>query len=396
MGTNEPVTTVAGEHGDGQVGRLALDHVTAGGAASDLFARVVAWQRRCGRHDLPWQRTRDPYRVWLSEIMLQQTQVRTVRGYYERFLQRFPDVQALAAAELDEVLALWSGLGYYSRARHLHACARWVVQRYGGRFPADADALAALPGIGPSTAAAIAAFCFGQRRSILDGNVRRVLTRLWAWDDTTAAGRRRLWQAAQDAIAPTASAEDMAAYTQGLMDLGATVCTRSRPRCGACPLADRCAAHGAGQPEAWPRPRPATARQSLTWWLPLFEAPDGRWWLQRRPGRGVWAGLWAPPVLTAAPALAAWRQAGVEVRAETPFRHALTHRELTLHPLRCRWGWGRGPDDRGSPPALPAEVGAPDQGAWWSPAQALSLGLPAPVRRWLQKLVSDSCPSNSR
>ncbi len=381
----------------------------------DLFGRVVAWQRRCGRHDLPWQRTRDPYRVWLSEIMLQQTQVRTVLGYYERFLQRFADVQALAAADVDEVLALWSGLGYYSRARHLHACARQVVQRYGGQFPADADTLATLPGIGASTAAAIAAFCFGQRRSILDGNVRRVLTRWLAFDDTANPAQRQLWQRAQGLIPPQASADDMAAYTQGLMDLGATVCTRRRPRCDACPLQADCAAHASGQPEAWPRRRAPLARQHQTWWLPLFVAADGCWWLQRRPARGVWAGLWSPPLLAEAPPVNAWQASGIAVHTEPAFRHALTHRELTLHPLRCVFtggvAWEAGlpqrPQSTGRPvhqdawaagvakPPLPAAVQA-DQGAWWSPAEALALGLPAPVRRWLQKLVSDSRTSNSR
>ena len=358
-----------------------------------VFSRVVAWQRRCGRHDLPWQHTRDPYRIWLSEIMLQQTQVRTVLGYYERFLQRFPDVYALAAAELDEVLALWSGLGYYSRARHLHACARQVVAQYGGQFPADAQALAALPGIGRSTAAALAAFCFGQRCSILDGNVRRVLTRLLAFDDTSAAGQRTLWAIAQHLIPPQASADEMAAYTQGLMDLGATVCTRRRPRCADCPLADGCAARASGAPEAWPRRRAAPVRRHESWWLPLFVAADGRWWLQRRPARGIWAGLWAPPLCANPPPLAAWQAAGVEVVCEPPQQHALTHRELTLHPWWCRlpphWGGGSG----GAPP-LPAHPCA--QGAWWSPSEALSLGLPAPVRRWLQKWGSDSRRSSSR
>src|SRR5436190_18768646 len=194
---------------------------------SSFADRVIAWQRTHGRHTLPWQNTRDPYRVWLSEIMLQQTQVATVLGYYERFLQRFPDVHALAAASIDDVFALWSGLGYYSRARNLHRCAQKVVAEHGGRFPPTSAALAELPGIGRSTAAAIAAFCFGERVAILDGNVKRVLTRVLAFDGDLAEARaeRELWTEAT-ALLPL---HDIAAYTQGLMDLGATVCAARAP-----------------------------------------------------------------------------------------------------------------------------------------------------------------------
>lgn len=360
-----------------------------------FFARVVAWQRAHGRHDLPWQGTRDPYRVWLSEIMLQQTQVRTVLGYYPRFLQRFPTVQALADASLDEVLALWSGLGYYSRARHLHACARAVVAQHGGRFPASAEALATLPGIGDSTAAAIAAFCFGERRSILDGNVRRVLSRVLAdaGDPARAAAHRALWTAAQALVPPDAAPDDMAAYTQGLMDLGATVCTRSRPRCDACPVAALCAGRASGDPTAWPRRAPRAARRTEVWCLPLYQRADGAWWLQRRPPRGIWAGLWVPPVLAAAEGLAAWLRDHPGVQADWPaaFTHALTHRELRLQPVVCRLPGGSGSSTAPSAPGV-----EPDQGAWCSPSEALSLGLPAPVRVWLQNLASDSRTSSSR
>ena len=362
---------------------------------AQFFARVVAWQRAYGRHDLPWQGTRDPYRVWLSEIMLQQTQVRTVLGYYARFLQRFPTVQALADASLDEVLALWSGLGYYSRARHLHACARVVVAQYGGRFPAGAEALATLPGIGASTAAAIAAFCFGERRSILDGNVRRVLSRVLAdaGDPARAAAQRGLWAAAQALVPPEAAPDDMAAYTQGLMDLGATVCTRSRPRCDACPVAALCAGRASGDPTAWPRRAPRAARRTEAWCLPLYQRADGAWWLQRRPPRGIWAGLWAPPVLAAAEGLASWLQDHPGVRADWPaaFTHALTHRDLRLQPVVCRLPCG---SDASTAPSAPGVE--PDQGAWCPPSEALALGLPAPVRVWLQNLASDSRISSSR
>ncbi|WP_300846535.1 A/G-specific adenine glycosylase [Tepidimonas sp.] len=360
-----------------------------------FFARVVAWQRQHGRHDLPWQGTRDPYRVWLSEIMLQQTQVRTVLAYYGRFLQRFPTVHALADASLDEVLALWSGLGYYSRARHLHACAQAVVAQHGGRFPASAEALATLPGIGASTAAAIAAFCFGERRSILDGNVRRVLSRVLAeaGDPARADTQRALWSAAQALLPTDAAPHDMAAYTQGLMDLGATVCTRSRPRCDACPVAALCAGRASGDPTAWPRQTVRAARRTEAWCLPLYLRADGAWWLQRRPARGIWAGLWAPPVLSAIEGLTAWLRDQPGVQADWPvaFDHALTHRQLRLQPVVCRLPVS---SDVLSAPQAPGVQ--PDQGAWCSPSEALALGLPAPIRVWLESLDSGSRTSSSR
>ncbi|MFN3828891.1 MAG: A/G-specific adenine glycosylase [Tepidimonas ignava] len=350
---------------------------------TEVFARVVAWQRRAGRHGLPWQGTRDPYRVWLSEIMLQQTQVATVLRYYERFVARFANVHALAAAPLDEVLAAWSGLGYYRRARLLHRCAQVVVQQHGGRFPCDFATLRTLPGIGDSTAAAIAAFCAGERVSILDGNVRRVLMRLWADDRDPAAvaTQRDLWTRAQGLVPATATPADMAAYTQGLMDLGATVCTRLRPRCDACPLSDRCQAHRAGTPTAWPRPRARAPRRTERWWLLVLRRDDGACWLQRRASGGIWGGLWAPPVLTEPQGdqgLRAWLQrAGLTATWAPPQPHALTHRDLALHWVVVPWTDAAGE-------ALAHVPGVQvDQGAWWSPAEALVLGLPAPVRGWL-------------
>ena len=216
----------------------------SGPVSAGFAPALVQWQRRDGRHGLPWQGTRDPYRVWLSEIMLQQTQVSTVLGYYPRFLDRFPDVHALAAASEDEVMSMWSGLGYYSRARNLHRCARTVVSEHGGSFPATSSVLATLPGIGDSTAAAIAAFCHGERVSIADGNVRRVLSRLLAFegDLSQARAQRELWQLAQSLLPEHPSADDMVAYTQGLMDLGAGVCTLRQPACERCPVAGLCEA----------------------------------------------------------------------------------------------------------------------------------------------------------
>ncbi len=336
-----------------------------------LAASVVRWQREHGRHGLPWQGTRDPYRVWLSEVMLQQTQVSTVLGYYDRFLQRFPTVADLAAAPLDDVLALWSGLGYYSRARNLHRCAQAVVATHGGAFPGSAEQLATLPGIGRSTAAAIAAFCFGERVAILDGNVKRVLGRALGFDGDLALAREqeRLWAAAQDLL-PN---RDVDVYTQGLMDLGATLCTRSKPACDRCPLAPRCVARAGGEPQRWPvktRRLKRSRRSNALLWL----EHRGRVWLVQRQAQGVWAGLWAMPEFADEAALesavSGWRGEG---HWQATVEHALTHFDWTLKPLLWTWP-ARG--------AAPPEQGLPE-GRWFSLDEALALGLPAPIRRLL-------------
>nr|WP_259374546.1 A/G-specific adenine glycosylase [Calidifontimicrobium sp. SYSU G02091] len=328
---------------------------------------------------MPWQRTRDPYRVWLSEVMLQQTQVATVLGYYERFLARFPDVVALAAAPLDDVLALWSGLGYYSRARHLHRCAQVVVAEHGGTFPRDSATLATLPGIGRSTAAAIAAFCFGERAAILDGNVKRVLARALGFGDDLAgaAAERALWQRAQ-ALLP---ARDVDVYTQGLMDLGATVCTARAPRCDACPLADGCVARAEGRPERYPvktrRTRRGRRRHALLWL-----AQGRRLWLVQRPPRGVWASLWSLPEFASADALAALSAGWPgEARWLAPIEHALTHFDWELQPLHHTLPARLAASQRDAvEQALRAAAGP---GRWVARDEALALGLPAPVRRLL-------------
>lgn len=335
-----------------------------------LSSAVIHWQRAHGRHGLPWQRTRDPYRVWLSEVMLQQTQVSTVLEYYPRFLARFPDVQALATAPQDDVLALWSGLGYYSRARNLHRCAQVVVAEHGGRFPPSSAGLAALPGIGRSTAAAIAAFCFGERAAILDGNVKRVLTRAlgFAGDLSSSAEEKRLWAEAE-ALLP---ARDVDVYTQGLMDLGATVCSTRQPACLLCPLTALCAAHAAGTPERFPvktkRLKRGRRQHALLW---LRQGP--RLLLVQRPQQGVWAGLWSLPEFESAAALetftAHWPGQGEWLPA---IEHALTHFDWTLQPLV----WTLPPRAK-----LPAQVPA---GRWVSEEEALALGLAAPVRRLLE------------
>jgi A/G-specific adenine glycosylase len=337
--------------------------------------RLIGWQQRHGRHDLPWQRTRDPYRVWLSEIMLQQTQVATVLPYYERFLARFPTLTALAAAPVEEVMASWSGLGYYARARNLHRCAQAVVADHGGRFPEDPAAIAALPGIGRSTANAIAVFCFGARVPILDGNVKRVLCRGFGIDGFPgeAAVERRLWQLAEELLPE----REIGSYIQGQMDLGATVCTRGRPRCAECPMADGCVARIADRIADLPGARPAKVlpqRESTV----LVLVNDGAVLLERRPPSGIWGGLLSLPELaegTEPAALAAQLGAKAGTFAALPARsHSFTHFRLSLRPLASR---------------AAAVPGAAEPGrVWWPLAELDSAGLPAPIRRLLCDVVS--------
>ena len=339
-------------------------------AEAGLAQQVVRWQRQHGRHDLPWQGTRDPYRVWLSEIMLQQTQVTTVLDYYARFLQRFPAVTDLAQAHQDEVLGLWSGLGYYSRARNLHRCAQVVAQDFGGAFPRNAEQLQTLPGIGRSTAAAIASLCFGERVAILDGNVRRVLCRALGFgaDLSQSANERALWELAEQVL--PARAADMPAYTQGMMDLGATLCTRSRPDCEACPLASSCAARREGQPERYPVKTRKLKRSAQALWLLQAVNEAGAVWLVQRPQRGVWAGLYCLPVFEASLSLADALPAELRANLEPSpaFVHVLTHKDLHLHPVCLRV--------QGQPDLL-------DQGRWVPAQDWPGLGLPAPVRKLL-------------
>ena len=344
------------------------------GLLAELAPRLITWQRQHGRHSLPWQASRDPYRVWLSEIMLQQTQVSTVLSYYDRFLARFPTVADLAAATQDEVLALWQGLGYYSRARNLHRCAQVVVAGHGGRFPATAAALALLPGIGASTAAAIAAFCFGERVAILDGNVKRVLTRVLGWSGDLAVPRqeRALWALANAALP---AAADMVAHTQGLMDLGATVCTPRQPDCGACPWQPVCVARAEGRPEAYPvktRKLRRGRRAHALLWLQR----GGASWLVQRPETGVWAGLWALPefddLASLDVAVADWPG---EADTLPTIHHVLTHFDWALQPVRLVLSTAQ-PDDAQLKQRWP-------QGRWVSPQDLAAHALPTPLRKLL-------------
>ena len=303
--------------------------------AQDFSAALIHWQDRHGRHDLPWQNTRDAYRVWLSEIMLQQTQVATVIPYYRRFLARFPDVTALAQAPLDAVLELWSGLGYYARARNLHRCAQSVVADHCGRFPQTVPALAELPGIGRSTAAAICAFAFGTRAAILDGNVKRVLARRFLVEGLPGAAptERVLWELAESLL-PQRRIE---AYTQALMDLGATLCTRRRPRCDACPLFETCGARRAGRQHELPQVRakkPLPERQTTLWLL-----CDGRRvLLERRPPAGIWGGLLTPPEGDGVDAAEMARRHGCllrETRTLPVLKHSFSHFRLRIETRLC-------------------------------------------------------------
>jgi A/G-specific adenine glycosylase len=354
---------------------------------------------------LPWQQTRDPYCIWVSEIMLQQTQVQTVLAYYARFIERFPDVSTLADAQSDEVLALWSGLGYYSRARNLHACARLVMSRHGGAFPDKAAALEALPGIGRSTAAAIAAFAWGRREAILDGNVKRVLCRVFGIEGFPGerAVEQRLWTLASgllpgvdDSAGDSADAGSIEAYTQGLMDLGATVCLRARPRCEQCPMSGRCEARRQDRVAELPTRRPARVVGVRLAELVLLRA-DARVLLERRPPRGLWGGLWSLPEFRApyrdtghrgrgvldsdlaagtevATEVVEWARTrlGLEVSAitgQTEIRHVFTHFRLQARVWRL--------DCRGEAPA---------GHTWLDLREAGNAPLPQPVRALLSSV----------
>ncbi len=338
---------------------------------TSFTARLIAWQKRAGRHDLPWQNTRDPYRIWLSEIMLQQTQVATVIPYYQRFLDSFPDVGALAAATPEAVIEHWAGLGYYARARNLHRCARRIVAEWGGNFPDTPEALAELPGIGRSTAAAIAAFAFGRRAAILDGNVKRVLCRHFGIEGFpgAAAVDRELWALAGELL-PEA---DIEAYTQGLMDLGATLCTRGRPDCAACPVGDACIARRDGRQGELPaaRPRPAVPERRSTFVL----ISDGqRLLLERRPPAGLWGGLLVPPEGPPDEVLARLGLAELERTGMATLPHAFTHFRLHIEPVLCRV-------------AAPSTAGQPGM-EWVELERAAAAGVPTPIRKLIRRVAS--------
>lgn len=312
--------------------------------------KLVAWQRRHGRRDLPWQGTRDPYRVWLSEVMLQQTQVSAVIPYYERFLKKYPTVAALAAASEDDVLRLWSGLGYYARGRNLLHAAREVVRL--GAFPDQADKISELAGIGRSTAAAIAVFAFGERAAILDGNAKRVLARCFGVE-------KNLWTLAERLLPK----RDIEVYTQALMDLGATVCTRA-PDCGACPVKTRCVARKTGRIDELPvaRPRKPLPLKKTTWFVYLHA---GKVLLERRPSSGIWGGLWCFPERPVIKARSA--------RKLEPIEHGFTHFHLQINPMVCEVS-GQAP-----------HAEAADR-MWVALKDASGAAVPAPVKKMIAGL----------
>jgi A/G-specific adenine glycosylase len=350
-------------------------------------ATLIAWQRQHGRHTLPWQNTRDAYRIWLSEIMLQQTQVAAVLGYYARFLERFPTVHDLAAAPVEDVMAQWSGLGYYTRARNLHKCAQRVVAEYGGVFPSDPALLAELPGIGRSTAAAIAAFSSGTRAAIMDGNVKRVFARVFGID--TYPGERKteeaMWRRAE-ALLP---AQDIEAYTQGLMDMGATLCTRSSPDCARCPMQPRCVAHATNRVKELPvrKPKKATPEKHA---VLLLVVHGGQVLLEQRPATGIWGGLLSLPEVAGHVAMdeddVPEFDDDAVARALLPFgvtesrerlnavTHVFTHYRLHIVPVLVTL-------------AQRAPLAADGRYLWLDTGKIADAALPAPVKKLLLDLL---------
>lgn len=344
-----------------------------------LAPALLDWWDIHGRHDLPWQQDPTPYRVWVSEIMLQQTQVATVERYYGRFIRSFPNVGALARASQDEVLHHWSGLGYYSRARNLHKAAQQVMADFAGELPADMDQLLSLPGIGRSTAGAVLALALNQRHPILDGNAKRVLARVFALEGWlgTAAQLRKMWELAEQCTPP----DRVANYTQAIMDLGATLCTRSRPACERCPLENFCAARAQGLVGEIPAPKPRRAeprpRRSAVIVMAVNES--GEVLLQKRPPAGIWGGLWSFPELETLDAVESWcaEQLGarsLEQRVWSDVSHSFSHFDFDMRPVEV------------SVAARADRVMEGDRWLWYNTRSPADVGLAAPVAKLLQAL----------
>ena len=343
-----------------------------------VAAALIEWHAGQGRHDLPWQRDRNPYRVWVSEIMLQQTQVSTVIPYFERFMKRFPDVRALADAAVDDVLHLWAGLGYYARARNLHRAAVRIRDDFGGVFPTTFAEVASLPGIGRSTAGAILTFACGQRHPILDGNVRRVLARYFGiqGDPSDRAVTDQLWELSER-VTPHEGAE---VYTQAIMDLGATVCTRRKPLCDYCPLADGCFAKRTGRQEELPTARRVRAKRQREVFMLIAMRRDGSVLLERRPESGIWGGLWCLPEFDTVSAARAYagqtlRAADAEPKLLGMVEHGFTHFNLIIRPLLLQCAGQMRVMD--SIPTL-----------WYDAKRPAHVGLPAPIKSLLAELAS--------
>jgi A/G-specific adenine glycosylase len=342
-----------------------------------MIRALIEWHARVGRHDLPWQQERTPYRVWISEVMLQQTQVSTVVPYYERFIARFPDAKSLAAAPLDDVLHLWTGLGYYARARNLHRAAQHVCAQFGGELPRDFDRLMSLAGIGRSTAGAILALSFGAPFPILDGNAKRVLARFFgvAGSATDSATVKRLWQLAEQCT----PRDEAATYTQAIMDLGAMVCVRRRPLCELCPLGKWCSARATGRQHEIPAARVTGERRRRKVFMLVAVRNDRSVLLERRPENGVWGGLWCLPEFTTLSSVRifadqALMQPKLEPQALELLEHSFTHFDLLISPVltRCN-GAGRLLDEKES--------------LWYNTEVPVRVGLPAPIKSLLDRLA---------
>jgi A/G-specific adenine glycosylase len=346
--------------------------------AEHLAAGLLVWWDQHGRKDLPWQQNPTPYRVWVSEVMLQQTQVMTVARYYDTFMQAFPDVQSLAAATADEVLHRWSGLGYYARARNLHRAAQRVRDQHGGVVPTDFEALSALPGIGRSTAAAILALSAQQHHAILDGNVKRVLARVFRIEGVPSESvvQRELWMLAERCT----PAQRVAHYTQAIMDLGASVCTRRKPACAQCPLREGCQAQAAGLTEQLPVRKPAKARPLRHCVLLLCARADGAVLLERRADTGIWGGLWGLPEISSVDAAGEWcsAQFGIapdQIHSRPVLRHGFTHFDLDITPVECRLA------------QVPLRAMESDRWLWYNKTAPAKVGLAAPVTRLIDSLL---------
>ena len=344
--------------------------------ATHIATELLAWYEQHGRHDLPWQGERKPYHVWLSEIMLQQTQVSTVIPYFKRFISRFPDIKTLAHAPLDDVLSLWTGLGYYARARNLHKAANAIVNQFQGEFPSHFDDAIQLPGIGRSTAGAILAQSMGQKHAILDGNVKRVLTRLYAIEGWPGQSKieNRLWQIAEQ-LTPTKRIVD---YTQAIMDLGATVCTRSKPKCNLCPLSSQCLASHQDKTTNYPTPKPKKSKPVRQTTMLLLVNDAQELLLYKRPATGIWGGLWSFPEVATGGCISTWSHSNYtgEVIRERPleaFRHTFSHFHLDITPI-IAW-------------VKPShQVMDRDDLAWYNLTSAQQLGIASPIK----KLLSDN------
>ncbi len=333
--------------------------------------RLLTWWDKHGRKDLPWQHPRTPYRVWISEIMLQQTQVKTVIPYFNKFIDRFPDIHTLAAASTDDVLAYWSGLGYYARARNLLKAAKYCEESHSGELPKTPEALMALPGIGESTANAIYSQAHNKPAVILDGNVKRVLSRHFAvkgWPGKSSV-HKHLWNIAGQLLPPNRGAD----YSQAIMDLGATVCTRSKPDCRHCPISEDCKAFTSNTVENYPARRPRLKISKKSFQMLILTDKNANVLLERRPPAGIWGGLWALPANdNGEPLLQRLGVTDNGLQQLPTLQHQLTHMQMNITPLI------------GLTEPTPTGVECSDNQRWFGPHEWPGLGLPKPVRQLLE------------